>query len=106
MLAGDFPLEVVDRRLWVVLLRRPRGLLPKGVTALPDQELRSSKELGDAMQSGDDIPLNPSGGVRSSSARGDAVDTDVREVAFAGRSSFGLVGNTARGLAVGKARWL
>lgn len=105
MLAGDFPLEVVDRRLLFVWLRRPRGLLPNGVTALPDQELRLSKELGDAMQKGDDIPLNPSGGVRSSSAIGDAVDTDVRELEFAGRSSFGLVGNAARGLP-GKARWL
>lgn len=103
MLAGDFPLETVDRRERFALFRTPRGLLPKGVTTLLDQELRSSNEVGDAMQRGDDIPLYPSGGVRSSSARGDAVDTDVREVGCSiaevvRRSSSGLVGSAARGL--------
>lgn len=53
MLAGDFPLEAVDRReLCRVEVRRLllrssvelRDLLPNGVTRLPDQEFRSSGE--------------------------------------------------------------
>ena len=62
------------------------------------------------MKSGENIPFIPSGGVRNSSITGDAVDTEVRDVgrsisAFGGRSSLGLVGNSARELPVGKARW-
>lgn len=106
VLAGDLALDAVDRRdLRGVEPRLPRGLLPKGVTALPDQELCSPSEEdscgGDAIKTGENIPLAPSGGVRSSSPRGDAVDNDVRDV---GPSASGLVGDTIRLLLAGRAR--
>lgn len=97
-LAGDFPLEVVDRRdtcrvteLRRLLLRSNvdlRDLLPKGVINPPDQEaLRSSGDandcVGEVIKSGDSKEsLTLPGGVRTSSAMGDAVESDVREVGW------------------------
>lgn len=94
MLAGDFPLDMVERReLCRVefrrLLLRSRvelRLLPKGVAIAPDQELlRSSGDakdcVGDGTQNGDSIVLlDSSGGVRASSVSGDTVDCEVRDV--------------------------
>lgn len=94
MLAGDLPLDIVDRReLCRVefrrLLLRSRvelRLLPNGVAMAPDQELlRSSGDakdcVGDGTQNGDSIVwLDSSGGVRASSVSGDTVDCDVRDV--------------------------
>ena len=101
MLAGDLPLEAVDRReLWRVEPRKPFVLLPKGVMTLLDQELRSSREAnpctGDATQKGDGrAPLDPSGGVRSSSVMGEAVEIDVNDV---GRSIAEVTGMSSSGL--------
>lgn len=92
ILAGDLPLERVDRReLWRVELRKlllrskpELRLLPKGVMTPPDhEELRSSGDandwVGEVIYKGDSSTSLPSGGVRNSSP-GDAVDTDVSEV--------------------------
>jgi hypothetical protein len=94
MLAGDLPLDMVDRReLCRVefrrLLLRSRvelRLLPNGVLIPPDHELqRSSGDakdcVGDGTQNGESIVLlESSGGVRASSVSGDIVDCEVRDV--------------------------
>lgn len=123
MLAGDFPLELVERReLFRIILRlllrsrvELRGLLSNGENALPDHELRSSGEengwVGDVMHNGESMPSRVlPGGVGTSSCTGDAVESEVREVgcsmsALAVDSSPGLMPDWARVVPVGIPRW-
>lgn len=109
-LAGDLPLDAVDRRerapielLWCT------DLLPNGVTDVPDQEaLRSSGEwnvcVGDAMQMGESMLRVLSGGVCTSSMTGDMVDTVVSDVGRSIEVLLGLPGRASRDNAAGAVR--
>lgn len=109
-LAGDFPLEAVDRRERApVELRYRADLLLNGVPDVPDQEaLRSSGEwnvsVGDAMQMGDSILRVLSGGVCTSSMTGDMVDTVVSDVGRSIESLLGLPGRASRDNLAGAVR--